>query len=408
MNSIILNLKNSTKYLAIPFTMLSILSLIGGVIQILPAYNSTEISTVWSDYFDLIAGVLSNGFITYYVCKNSKKAFSAITVYLVFDLAYYGFSGYHFGILFSILIAFASAKIHKECSLIYGFLITLISGLIVSFGLGLLHPYILEMQKSICTFFSGRGSLFGGINDFYTIAFGNDLSDLFYKNDYSGRMLIDNNIIAGAINIFEASKDTPLDNTSEYLCGKYFATIFLPIGAYICIFPKLEKQESNALTLCAISSIIFGSSSLFSAFIFLFNPFVYLGYMVTVFIGYYVASLLNIRIGYTNNSSIIELAKHGEKWIYLMLTGIVLAILSYFVVRLLVARLDIRSNRILPREVKSIVSALGGEENIERIKGDKLYVKNPNLINILKIDCDIHENEVTMIFDELELLKEYF
>lgn len=81
---------------------------------------------------------------------------------------------------------------------------------------------------------------------------------------------------------------------------------------------------------------------------------------------------------------------------------------SYFISRLLIAKFDIRENRILPKPVKKIVAALGGEDNIERISNGKLYVKNPNLIDILRIDCDIHENEVTMMYDEMDMLKEYF
>lgn len=408
MNNIILSFRKSTKYLSYPFMMLAVFLMIGGIFQLTPFYSRTSISAIWDEYAPLITGALFTGFITYYTCKNAKKSITATTTYLIFDLAYYCFSGHHYGLIFTILTAFIVAKIYKEYQLLYSYLITLISGLIFSIVLGFLYPFITDTLMSICTFFSNKGALFGALNNLYAILFGDDLGAMFYNKDYTGSMLIGDEIRTGVFSIFRANTKEPAGIVSEYLAGKYFSNIFLPIGAYICIFSRLDKDESNALTLCAILSIIFGNNLLFCAFLFLFNPFVYLGYLLVVFIGYYVCGLLDIRAGYLQNGSIIEFAKYGDKWIYFILTGIVLAVLCYFVTRLLIARLDIRTTRILPKEIKKLVYALGGEDNIERIQGDKLYVKNPNLINILKIDCDIHENEVTMIYDELEMLKEYF
>lgn len=388
--------------------MMSALFIIGGILQLFPIYEGTKISVLWESFAPLITDASIAGFVAYYVCKNAKKSIACILNYLIFDLVFFGFSTYHYGLIFTVLIAFITAKIYKEYQLIYSFLIVLISGLLFSTAMGFLHPFITDMLRYVCNFFRDKGALFGALNNLYTILFGNELGDLFYKNDYSGAMLIGDEIKAGAFSIFGGDTDNPASAISEYLSGKYFVNIFFPVGAYICILPKLEKDEANALTLSAILSVLFGNNILFCAFLFLFNPFIYLGYMVIIFIGYYVSALLDIRAGYLQNGSIVELIKYGDKWLYFILTGIVLAVLSYFVTRLLIARLDIRSAKLLPREVKKLVAALGGEENIERIQHDKLYVKNPNLINILKIDCDIHENEVTMIFDELEMLKEYF
>ena len=72
------------------------------------------------------------------------------------------------------------------------------------------------------------------------------------------------------------------------------------------------------------------------------------------------------------------------------------------------SRFDIMNGRYLPKHIKALVTALGGEDNLLKIDGDTLLVKNPNLIDILKIDCEIRQNAVSLYKDELELIKEYF
>jgi hypothetical protein len=61
-----------------------------------------------------------------------------------------------------------------------------------------------------------------------------------------------------------------------------------------------------------------------------------------------------------------------------------------------------------PKKVKKLIESLGGENNIECVKNNNVYVKNPNLVDILKLDCDIHENVVNVNADELNMLKDYF
>jgi hypothetical protein len=140
----------------------------------------------------------------------------------------------------------------------------------------------------------------------------------------------------------------------------------------------------------------------------LYNPVLYFSYLILIFISYFVSSLLDIRIGFINNGSIIELFKYGNDWFYFILAGVVIAFLSYFTSKLVTSNFDFQNKSILPKEIRKIVKALGGEDNIVKIFRNKVYVENPNLIDIIKLDCEIHENEITLCFDDLELLKEYF
>lgn len=407
MSNVFLSFRKSTKHLSYPFIFSAVFLILGGILCSTPLVHTDGIRTLWRDYSPLIINALIIGFIVHYACKSSKSSITAITSFMICDLAYFCFSGYHFGILFTVIISYCAAKIISELNLFYAYTLTLIAGLLFGILLGVSYPLIKELLMEISAFFSGKGALFGALSNLYSITFGNDLMDIFYFNDYTGSAVIKDEIITGVKDFVTAENDAS-ELVSRYLSGKYLANIFIPTGTYICIYKKLEKDELNAVTLSLILSALFGNNILFYAFVFFFNPIVYMGNLFAIFTGYLACTLIDICCGYVQEGSLIELIKYGDKWIYFILCGFVLTILSYFVTRLLIAKFDIRGRRILPKAVKKIVAALGGEDNIERISNGKLYVKNPNLINILKIDCDIHENEVTMIYDEMNMLKEYF
>jgi hypothetical protein len=145
-----------------------------------------------------------------------------------------------------------------------------------------------------------------------------------------------------------------------------------------------------------------------SLFIFLYNPVLYFCYLILIAISYLIPILLDIRIGYVDNATIVELFKYANNYFYFILSGVVIALLSYFVFRLVVLKYDFQSKVIYPKEVNYIVKALGGTENIITVSRNKVIVQNPNLINILNLDCEIHENEITLLYDDLQLLKEFF
>ena len=80
----------------------------------------------------------------------------------------------------------------------------------------------------------------------------------------------------------------------------------------------------------------------------------------------------------------------------------------YFVVEIVLSKFDMDNQKYYPKDVRALVKALGGERNIENLENGVLTVRNPNLIDILKVDCEIHQNTVTLIDNDYNLLKEYF
>ena len=120
------------------------------------------------------------------------------------------------------------------------------------------------------------------------------------------------------------------------------------------------------------------------------------------------ASFLDLRLGYLENGSLIELFKYSNNMLYFIIAGTVLAALTYFLFRIVITKYDFESKMILPRVTNKLVKALGGDENIIKVENGSVIVSNPNLIDVLKVDCEIHENTVTLYYDDYLLLKEYY
>ena len=87
--------------------------------------------------------------------------------------------------------------------------------------------------------------------------------------------------------------------------------------------------------------------------------------------------------------------------LYFIIAGTVLAALTYFLFRIVITKYDFESKMILPRVTNKLV-------NIIKVENGSVIVSNPNLIDVLKVDCEIHENTVTLYYDDYLLLKEYY
>ena len=122
----------------------------------------------------------------------------------------------------------------------------------------------------------------------------------------------------------------------------------------------------------------------------------------------FVCSLIDIRVGYETSASLFEMIKYIDKPIYFLLIGALSSILMYFAAVLVLSKYDLENHRILPKSVRQLTKYLGGEENISSIDNGLVYVKNPNLIDILMLDCLIKENAVTLNTEDYDLIKKYY
>jgi hypothetical protein len=403
MNKLLLQIKKSYNYLIYPFIFISILLI---AVNIINLFNFSD--DFVSTNINLLFAIVVSYFVTYYECENAKKSIATSLSITVSDLIFYSISGVNFSLLLIIILSFLFSGLSKKLKLIYFYLVILISSIILSSLLSLIYPNLYDLLKLFANNFKGNGVLFGVINNFYSIAFSDNLEKLFYFTDYSTSVLINNKLITGVIDIFKSDINNPSIAVSEFLTGKYFISIFVTIGAFAFLFKKLNGNEKYAVLTLSLLSILFGDVRMLSLFIFLYNPVLYFCYLILIAISYLIPILLDIRIGYVDNATIVELFKYANNYFYFILSGVVIALLSYFVFRLVVLKYDFQSKVIYPKEVNYIVKALGGTENIITVSRNKVIVQNPNLINILNLDCEIHENEITLLYDDLQLLKEFF
>ena len=407
MSNLFLRLKNLPFYLCYAFIFSAFVLI---AVNVLGLFSAEQFQTLYEDLSASCSALFaasSGALITYYVCQNSKKAIAASFCVLLFDFILFSLTEVHISFIFSVILSLLFSSVFEKSNVISAFFICALISITTSLLLGFLYEYLFELLKAFCSDLKGKGALFGTVNNFYSIMFSNNFEELFYHKEYSGAAYINGNVISGVMDIFTAQEVAGI-SVSKYLSGKYFVNIFLSIGLFITLYARLDSITKGAFASAFILSVIFGDARLLALFILIYNPAMYLGYLLLIMISYLVAYLLDIRLVYFKNGSLFELFTFGEKYAYFFLSGIVLIALTYFLESIILSKFDFQSRKIIPREVKQIVNALGGEGNIERIKGEKLFVKNANLIDILRLDCDIKENLVLLNYDDLELLKKFY
>ncbi len=395
--------KKLISYLPSAFVLASISRLMLFLLSLLPIDSRYEIS----DLMTIPLGVLFSGMASFFVLSRVKKSLFVAFAVTFSSVLLYSFTGMGYSIVVCIFLSVIFSLVVEKYSTTYSYIIIVLSSVLLSVALGVAYPVLYDGLGALCSFVSGKGAMFGAVNEVYSALVSDNLSSLIYHTDYSSAQLVNDEIISGVVDIFEANM-TPTTLVAKYLGGKYFVSVFLSIGVGVALFSRLDDRLRVALILVCFTAIITGDTILVSTLLLCYNPFLYVGYVVCVLLSYFMARFVDIRIGFVRNGDIIELFKYGEKWVYFFLIGAVLSVLLYFVFQLIFSRFDFDNHKVLPKEVRRIILSLGGERNIERVNNGKVYVVNPNLIDILRLDCDIHENEISLLDDDYDLLQKYF
>ncbi len=396
MKSTVIIYRKITDYLSKPLIFISAFVLLTGLIPFIKADDAVGLLS--SAFFPL--------YLVYSVSKNAQKGIICAFCLVSSDLIYYSFSKEHFGVLFTVLISVLLSKFAGDVRISYLFTALFITGAVLSVSAGLIYPLLYEYLKVFSSLITGRGFLFGAVKSIYDILFSDKFSYLFYHTDFGSSTVNSNGVFSGAVDIFKSDPESRA--VSIYLTGRYFVNIFLSLGLFFALFKRLSYESKFAFAAVLVSGIITGDVRLLSLFIILFNPFVFIAYFFVSGAAYFVPDLINLKIGFNDNASIIELIKYGNKWGYFLVTGFVLALLMYFAVRLVIAKFRLSDGNYYPSKVRKIVSFLGGEDNIKSVKQNKVTVNNPNLINIISLDCDIHGNMVILNREDSELIEGYF
>lgn len=407
MNDLFYRIKRMPFYVSYPIIFCAVFLL---MIDFLALFEAESIQRLYSYFHSEISAlfsVSSCGFLTFYLTKNSRKSVTAALCVLFLDIALFSLCSLHISFIFGLIFSILFSYIFMKYDLLWAFVICSLTSLLFSLFIGLIYDYLYSVMLSLCSYLKGRGALFGAINNLYSLLFSDNFSDAFFHKEYSGTAYSNGRVVSGVLDIFEA-QGVAGTNASRYLSGKYFINIFASSAIFIILFTRLENKEKTALFISFALSLIFGDIRLFALFILLCNPLMYLGFLLLCFISYLAAYLLDIRMLYFKDASLFELFKYADKVGYFLIAGIVIFALSYFLESIIIAKFDFQSRKILPREVKQIVNALGGDSNIEKIREYDVLLKNANLINILRLDCEIRGNTVILDYDDMRLLRQFY
>ena len=355
------------------------------------------------DFAGMLFGVLFCAFAIYESCRSMKKAAAAVSVLLISDAVFSASVSTHFSFVFCILLTLLFWLVFSNADLLLGFLISLLSGVLLSVALVLMRDSYTELLRAFASAIKGRGATFGVLSNVMNLVFGSGFDALFYHKAYAATTLIDGRIVTGAVDIFSAS-DSPMKSAAEFLGGKYFASIFIPLGVFGALYRRLNKEILFAFLFTLALSVFFGDGRLFYLLLLTVSPLLYLGSLILILISYTVCAFIDMRIGFADGGTIIELFRFMDKPVYFVFTGILVTVLSYFFTRLIAAKFHLLSSNELPRSVRRLVASLGGRRNILKLENGCVIVANPNLIDILSVDCEIHENRITLLPDDFKRL----
>ena len=354
----------------------------------------------------LLFGTVFCGFVIYSTCKSAKKAFCAVTSFLCSDMLLYCACGAHFSLLFGVAVTAFFWLVFSKTDLLYAFVTALAVSSLAAFFMALLYENYTDLVRTFALRINGRGAAFGAVGNAFRLFIGDYLDMLFYHKSFSATVAVDGSIVTGALDIFKSSK-TPQHSAAEFLAGRYIVTIFIPSGIFAAVFRHLKNEAIFAFASALALSVIAGDDRIFYLLLILYSPLIYVGAVLIIFISYTVCAFIDIRTGFEVMPSVFEMLSHLDKPVYFFAVGVLISVLSYFVSRLIAARFSVFSQNELPRDVLRLIRKLGGKNNILKIENGTVQVANPNLIDILTLDCEIRQNTVALTPDDIDTLRKF-
>ena len=181
----------------------------------------------------------------------------------------------------------------------------------------------------------------------------------FWQTSVGGSMVVDGVTVQGAQNIFFAelaSKSTTKFSVSatRFMSGKFPFMIFgLPAAAFAMYRnarPEKKKQAGGLLLSAALTSMLTGITEPLE-FTFLFvAPLMYAVHCVLAGLSYMLMHILNVGVGMTFSGGIIDLTLFGilqgntkTNWIWIVIVGIIYAIIYYFVFSFMIKRFNLKT-----------------------------------------------------------------
>ena len=210
----------------------------------------------------------------------------------------------------------------------------------------------------------------------------------FWQTQLGGSMIIDGVTVQGAQNIFFAelaSKATTQFSVSatRFMSGKFPFMIFgLPAAAYAMYKtarPEKRKLVGGLLLSAALTSMLTGITEPIE-FTFLFvAPVMYVVHCILAGLSYMLMHIFGVGVGMTFSGGLIDLTLFGilqgnakTNWIWIVIVGLVYAVLYYFIFRFMITKFNFRTPG---READDEETKLYTRKDLEESK------KNPSPIS---------------------------
>lgn len=398
-----------------PFILCSVFIVAAEILQLVGNSINTGNDAVFTNFSELFYMLLSYVF-CYFITlnltdgKHAFKGFWSVLCLAVFNTALYSFysssSVFFAGILIALFCSYCFNKFDKILSMS----VTIISAIVFGILFGFLIDYWNNAVMSLAQMISGKSYfsavLFSVFDNIFSL-FGIDtLKDMIFYKSYGGSIIYGGEIVTGAKDLFAAGYKG--DIISTYLSGHYFL-LFSVLGISAAMLANLKGIQKYVLIIVGASAIISGNMGIVLLFFFLESPFLFIAVLFIGAIAYLTALILNLGVGYIFNGGVIEMIMNFDNPVYLLAGGVVFVAIGYFVYKFIYEKYGISDclNLYIPTRLSSFVKGLGGIANIVRYKNDGLEVRNPKLIDTVKIDCEINENIVKTTDDRMIELKEY-
>lgn len=245
----------------------------------------------------------------------------------------------------------------------------------------------------------------------------------FWQTELGGSMVIDGNLVSGAQNIFFAelaSKTTEQFSVSatRFMSGKFPFMIFgLPAAAlamYKASRPEKKKAVGGLLLSAALTSMITGITEPLE-FTFLFAaPLMYGVHCVLAGLSYMLMHIFGVGVGMTFSGGLIDLTLFGilqgnakTNWIWIVLIGLVYAVVYYLVFYFMIVKLDLKTpgREVENGEVKLYTRADYNKKSGSNTDGDTTGGDKTSMLllkglggkdNISDLDCCATRLRVTV------------
>ena len=181
----------------------------------------------------------------------------------------------------------------------------------------------------------------------------------FWQTELGGAVFVDGNLVQGAQNIFFAelaSKATEVFSVSatRFMSGKFPFMIFGLTAAALAMYktakPEKKKLVGGLLLSASLTSILTGITEPIE-FTFLFvAPLMYIVHCILAGLSYMLMHVLSVGVGMTFSGGVIDLTLFGilqgnskTNWIWIVLVGLVYAVIYYFVFYFLIKKFDFKT-----------------------------------------------------------------